>query len=934
MKRITLFLTVCLGLSAFQTVFAVDSETVRVANKRGSANTVSTNTTSTRTITSTTKQKSDSNRIENVRSATKNMRNSATVQGRNTTKATIIKQRPATTAQPIVNTKTVTTRPTGNSRTLTQPRTAVARKAQPEKAKATRSAVNKPQNTRITRAATLDTDKINAIKSKDYSKCKEIYHECMDEFCANKDTTLRRCACSSRIHEFDNIKKQLSDVEEQMMGFNQRLLTVGLDKEDALAINTATEGEEAYSQTDKSESEKLLQKITKTLNNSGDSKITNNLSAISLDLDIDSAWDSVDSLGGIATTAKSGLALYNAAQPVCVEMAKEVCSDEEMEIAETSYKLAIQNDCNTVSKAYNAQYNKAIDTIHESGALLDMARLNAYQQRNSDDVLTCKRKMLNQLSDSSVCGEDLYKCLDITGQYIDPSTGDAFLSNNLGDLANLLTAPTEDTKWSKVSSNKEFVNFLNSKKMFLETAMEQCKDLADMVWSDFLEDALAQIKLAQNAKLETIKRNCVTLITECQNNAYQSLEEFDMRALSSFSVAADATVNAMCADVQNACISLVNSNDWETGITQLTKDISIDKMLENCMTVGKTCVMQKCNGTSGNFALCERSNQPARRSILSMDSCWQDVYDCVKESGMQFNEDIVKNITNNTYSDGTYYTYSTTYRHCDNKDFVCEVAHRIWGDCPNPLKNTKSTDLMCGKYDGVAPWCKDKRYQSSLLYWLGTQTSNYSCKANACPANALVRCNKCETIVDNTDDIYNKPVNSNNNNEPIPIGYNDIITVNTSIKNYCQDGCSKKDKYGNCCKNAVDPTYKICRPNVSFSVQHVQTVKCTNTDNYYCRNNDITIDLYCVAQDSTHRPHYDEENNYCINGYWVLVDSKGHYFNPAQNNEPQLSIYNSTTAPDKHPARYYYNSSGGQVQIIYRMTNDTDDLQNLIIEYK
>jgi len=65
-----------------------------------------------------------------------------------------------------------------------------------------------------------------------------------------------------------------------------------------------------------------------------------------------------------------------------------------------------------------------------------------------------------------------------------------------------------------------------------------------------------------------------------------------------------------------------------------------------------------------------------------------------------------------------------------------------------------------------------------------------------------------------------------------------------------------------------------------------------------------------------------------------LVDSKGHYFNPAQNNEPQLSIYNSTTAPDKHPARYYYNSSGGQVQIIYRMTNDTDDLQNLIIEYK
>ena len=209
----------------------------------------------------------------------------------------------------------------------------------------------------------------------------------MDEFCANKDTNLRRCSCSSRIHEFDGIKKQLANVEDKMLDFNQRLLTVSLKKEDAAAINKASEGELGFDTKDKSESEKLLSKITDSLNNSSDSKFNNEMSSISLDLDMDSAWDNVDSTSGIATTSKNGVELYNAATPVCIEMAKEVCSEDELNIVQGNYKLAIQQDCNTVSKAYATQYNQAIGKIHESGALLDMARLNTYQQQNSDDEM-------------------------------------------------------------------------------------------------------------------------------------------------------------------------------------------------------------------------------------------------------------------------------------------------------------------------------------------------------------------------------------------------------------------------------------------------------------------------------------------------------------------------------------------------------------------
>ena len=898
MKRITLFLTVCLGLSVFQTAFAVDSETVRAANKRSVTNTVSANTSASRANTSNSKQKSESNRTESARSVVnKNARNIASVQSRTTTKKqSVVKQRAGATN----TTKNVTTRvPSAQRRNVSSSRTATRQAVSHTQTSARAGAVQQ-KNSRNVRAAELDGAKITAIKSRDYSKCRTVYQDCMDEFCANKDTSLRRCACSARIHEFDDIKKQLSNVEEQMLGFNQRLLTVGMDKEDAVSINRATEGETAFSQTDKSESEKLLQKITQNLNSSSDSKITNNLSAISLDLDMDSAWDSVDSLSGVSTTAKSGLDLYNAAQPVCIEMAKEICSDEELEIAENSYKLSIQNDCNTVSKAYTAKYNTAIDKVHESSALLDMARLNAYQQRNSDDILTCKKKMLNQLSDPSVCGEQLYKCLDITGQYIDPSTGDAFLSADLMNITKLLTAPTDDTKWSRLSDNKAFVTFLNSKKAFLETATEQCQDLANDVWNDFIEDALAQIKLAQNAKLEKIRRSCVTLIAECKSNAYKTLEDFDVRALSTFALAADTTVNAMCNDIQQSCLTLVESSDWTEGLMGLSSDISTEKMIENCTTVGKTCMIQKCSGISGDFALCDATGKSMRNSILNRSACWQDVFDCVSQS------------TNIDYS-YIYNPEKTEYLNCvsqydsESKQKICKVAHRIWGDCDHSVEY-ESADI------NISP-----DHTDSLLSWFAGQTgNNTSCKASECEegytnkdtCSAAGVCVQAINPGTDTDDslIYLTylafesisaefptiiPIDKTMNMPQVA----DLPTTSGDITydvmlGYCP--CNRKDSYGNCCKNTPKPvdsnTNKtICVPSDDYTPVLVQTVMCNGEDVYYCADNNINpnkkINLYCLTKTPNEYPELEDDSIDCgDDGIWLLVDEFGNYFEPATVN--------------------------------------------------
>ena len=535
---------------------------------------------------------------------------------------------------------------------------------------------------RVSRAGVTASD----IMNRDYTTCRSVFYDCMDEFCANKDSQLKRCACSARANDFDDIRQQLSAAEDKLLDFSQRLLTISMDKEDAEALYQATEGELAFNQEDTSASKQLLDEIADKLNTTFDtSNFDANLAPISLSLNTDAAFDSLDSLSGTSTTAKSGTALYTAALPVCREMAMEVCTSDELAIAESGYQMLIEQDCNTVARAYETQQNQAREQIRESSALLDMSRLNNYQTRNSDDILTCKRKMLDLLTSTSVCGENMEKCLDISGQYIDPSTGDAILTPNLVNLGSLITRPTGNQTWTSVPGNDKFVSYLNSKKLFLESATENCEDIADTVWDQFIDDALAQIKLAQDAKLEEVRQSCTTLTAQCLSDAAESLEDFDARALSIFGVAADKTVKQMCAQVQSACTALLDTidagTDWSSGMTEIANDKTYDTIIQTCREVGRNCIIQSCKSISGNFGLCEDIQTSVnRKSIINRTACWDEVLDCVASAG----DDTIDQITAQLVADGIIDDAGTFY---DNIYGITEYSY------PNDRTSEQITTL-------------------------------------------------------------------------------------------------------------------------------------------------------------------------------------------------------------------------------------------------
>ncbi len=853
----------------------------RAANRRDTTTTV----TSTRKKTDTPKKattKQTASRTADTATApreTPHVGNRATTAPRPTDKAVTARTTSTVLPRTIKTTsvRTTSARPATTTARATTRTTALSTPSRTDgaRARAATDAASRARTAKIARATTSAD-----ILNRDYSKCRQVFHDCMDEFCANKDSQLKRCACSARMNEFDKTKKSLASAEDKLLDFSQRLLTVNMDAEDAMAINTATEGEIAYAAKDTSKSKKLLDEIAKKLNTSfNNSNFDQNLNAISLSLNTDMAFDSVSSMMGASTTSKSGTDLYRSALPICRQMTLEICDQAELDIAESSYLMTIEQDCNTVSKSYQTQVDQARTKVLESSALLDMSRLDIYQQRNSDDILTCKRKMLDMLTDSTICGTDLGKCLDTSGRYIDPTTGTAFLTTDLWQLSKLIERPTAQQTWTNAPGNYMFVNFLNSKKTYLEPAMEKCQDISDYVWDSFLEDALAQIKLAQDLKLEQMRQSCTTLTTQCLDETLDSITEFDARALSIFGIAADRTVNAMCADVTNACTALLaNTGDikkeWETGMSGIATDKTYESILQTCREVGRSCIIQVCTSTSGNFGLCESIDTSInRKAIITGTACWDKVKECVLSAGDALTDIAAKHHSENFLTEVYGTTPSPYYSVCNSADkdaYACLLTERIWGHCEH-----SPTDKKAPTNEIIIP----SDNTSTLLAWfaVNTGTNNHpdSCRDTSCPSGYTLNANgECS-------EIGNVDICGNDCNDK-------KITVANNIVNCCSGDVLNNNiccAYGTITGTIANASYVFgiegINESTTFCKASTNVTAPTLVAKYTLDNAEHLVMCYGTVNqtDGNVTDTYPNGTNIVCNGQMVIVNTKTNIHN-------------------------------------------------------
>ena len=417
-----------------------------------------------------------------------------------------------------------------------------------------------------------------------YAQCREAYATCMDQFCANANDTYRRCICSNRYNEFRDTENAIDQALNLLAQFQDNNLTaVNLSAEEVTAMYTATEGEEAIKR-DTSAAANMLSEINDLLSGKSSSSSSSSSSGNSTSLgiltidftsDIGDIWGDgggssiFDSSTGVDLSTLTGQELYSAASRQCTEIIADSCeNDVVLNMARSAYSIMITQDCNLYERNINTQKEGLEQTVRTAEKYLREARLEEYQSHNSADVNECISAVRTAIQTDSACGPNYERCLDYTGAYINQTTGEAIYSPRLFELEDMILLPgvsggyngSEDILTAS-TNNQNFNNFLDDKRMFAESALDTCRDIADTVWTEFKRQALIEIAQAQDEKIEEVKMSCVSTMAECYDTQSGQLRDMDTTT-SQYSGAVSAyAARSMCEEQVIACAALYGGNE-------------------------------------------------------------------------------------------------------------------------------------------------------------------------------------------------------------------------------------------------------------------------------------------------------------------------------------------------------------------------------------
>lgn len=474
-----------------------------------------------------------------------------------------------------------------------------------------------------------------------YAACREAYATCMDQFCANANDTYRRCYCSDRFTSFHSTENALDQAKTLLLQFqDNNLNAVDKTAAEVKAMYSATAGEQAI-RRDTSAAQSMLDEISdllsgkKTVTTSGAS--TNSLGVLSFDFssDMDDIWsggaDGLFSGGGSSDlSAKEGAELYRAANNQCQKMVDASCeSTAVLNMAKSAYSIMITQDCNLYEKKIDSQRETVKQTVREAEKILRTARLDEYRSHNSADVNECLDKVRSAILADAACGANYKKCLDYTGMYINVNTGEPIYSPRLFQLQNLIDLGSVDS-YQVVSqdSNSKFNDFLNSKKMFAESALDTCRDIKGTVWDEFKRAALIEIAQAQDAKIEEVKMSCVSTMAECYDTQTGALKSFDNSKSQNSGAQVAYTAKVMCQDKVSACAALYGNNtgceiDAKSGRVTNAQACGLAALLNFVDTVDNARIAEGCETAITNYVqdLCaaNRDGQSYPWGCRSMD---------------------------------------------------------------------------------------------------------------------------------------------------------------------------------------------------------------------------------------------------------------------------------------------------------------------------
>lgn len=558
--------------------------------------------------------------------------------GRGTSARTAVAPARATTARTATNTKVVAIPKRTNATNVRSAVPATAARSAVAGAKTGRNS----GNIKITKAGLGRAARATAVFSDiskiggGYGQCRDSYATCMDQFCANANDTYRRCFCSGRFTEFRDTELALDEAKVLLQKFeDNNLNAVDKTAAEVNAMYTATIGEAAI-KNDVSGAQSILNEIGDLL--SGKKKAgqqqesqTMDLGSLDFTVNIDDIWGSSNSMfdsggrSGPNMSELEGKSLYNEASKQCLELTSDACtSNAVLNMATSAYDIMITQDCNLYEKKIDAQREAVMKTVREAEKILREARLEEYRSHNSADVNECIAKVTDAITQETACGDNYKRCLDYSGAYISQSTGEPIYSPRLFEIVNLITLDGASGNGDVLGENTKFNDFLDTKRIFAETALDSCRDIAETVWTEFKRSALIEIAQAQDEKIEEAKNSCVETMAECYDTQSGQLATFGGDAGKYAGAVSANAARAMCLDKVTACAALYSNGGTQCqfdgngkikdGANQ--RECGLTELLAFVNTVDSVKINQGCSEALTTYAqeLCAPASSESDRA--------------------------------------------------------------------------------------------------------------------------------------------------------------------------------------------------------------------------------------------------------------------------------------------------------------------------------
>ena len=452
----------------------------------------------------------------------------------------------------------------------------------------------------VNRAAILPTTTVQTFTFDDnYTACQQAYFTCMDQFCALQNEKYRRCTCSSKLETIMARERALENAAWQLQDFKDlNIESILKTKAEVKAMLNASEGELKLTNVrDNSEAAQKLTAIGDVLNTK---KTAATSTAGKLDIagDIKQIWTTTDLISSDTIADLTGPALYSAVHSQCSELVRTSCpSESTLNMITSAYGMYIENDCAILTAALDKQAVNANAAIRETNREMSSARIDNYNAHNSTSINDCVAAVRTNLTADTACGPDYVHCLDITGLYLNRQTGEPIYSSNFFKLnqqltitGNVLTSP----------DNSQLIAELNRKKNYATKSLEECRDISDEVWDEFLRTAIVEIYQGQQEKIRQVKDECMDVVNQCYDQTVLHLRDFSNIDTQMLLGTRLVLAEEMCQDKLTSCSNLYGggANGLELLVQEMHQIID-QKIAQNCLPALQEYAQKLC-GTPSN----------------------------------------------------------------------------------------------------------------------------------------------------------------------------------------------------------------------------------------------------------------------------------------------------------------------------------------------